>query len=51
MTPNNSHYAIAKDFLEQGIDVICDKPSTTDVERALELMRLRVVQFCAGAPG
>src|SRR5436309_7104176 len=51
MTPNNSHYAIAKAFLEQGIDVICDKPLTTDVERALELMRLRVVQFCAGAPG
>ena len=40
MTPNNSHYAIAKAFLEQGIDVICDKPLTTDVEQALELMRL-----------
>src|SRR5690348_13876465 len=31
MTPNNSHYAIAKAFLEQGIHVICDKPVTTDV--------------------
>jgi predicted dehydrogenase len=40
MTPNNSHYAIAKVFLEQGIDVICDKPLTTDLEQALELMRL-----------
>jgi predicted dehydrogenase len=40
MTPNNSHYAIAKAFLEQGIDVICDKPLTTDLEQALELMRL-----------
>src|SRR6266446_5824943 len=40
MPPNNSHYAIAKAFLEQGIDVICDKPLTTDVEQALELMRL-----------
>jgi len=40
MTPNNSHYAIAKAFLEHGIDVICDKPLTTDVEQALELMRL-----------
>src|SRR5579864_6599289 len=40
MTPNNSHYAIAKAFLEQGFDVICDKPLTTDVEQALELMRL-----------
>ena len=40
MTPNNSHYAIARAFLEYGIDVICDKPLTTDVEQALELMRL-----------
>jgi predicted dehydrogenase len=40
ITPNNSHYAIARIFLEQGIDVICDKPLTTDVEQALELMHL-----------
>jgi predicted dehydrogenase len=40
MTPNNSHYAIAKTFLEHGIDVICDKPLTIDVEQALELQRL-----------
>jgi len=40
MTPNNSHYAIAKTFLEHGIDVICDKPLTIDVEQALELKRL-----------
>jgi predicted dehydrogenase len=40
MTPNNSHYAIAKAFLERGIDVICDKPLTIEVEEALELKRL-----------
>ncbi len=40
MTPNNSHYAIAKAFLDQRIDVICDKPLTTDLEQALELLRL-----------
>ncbi len=40
MTPNNSHYAIAKAFLEHGVDVICDKPLTTEVEHAVELMRL-----------
>src|SRR5438105_2661683 len=40
MTPNNSHYAIARAFLEQSIDVICDKPLTTDLEQALDLMRL-----------
>lgn len=40
MTPNNSHYAIAKAFLEHGIHVICDKPLTTDREHALDLLRL-----------
>lgn len=40
VTPNDSHYAIAKAFLEQGIDVICDKPLTTDLSHALALMRL-----------
>src|SRR5260370_38509280 len=39
MTPNNSHYAIARAFLERGINVICDKPLTTDLEQALALMR------------
>ena len=40
LTPNNSHYAIAKTFLDHGIDVICDKPLTIDLEQALELVRL-----------
>lgn len=40
MTPNNSHYAIAKAFLRQGIDVICDKPLTTDLAQALELRQI-----------
>jgi predicted dehydrogenase len=40
MTPNDSHYAIAKAFLERGIDVICDKPVTTDLAQALELLEL-----------
>jgi predicted dehydrogenase len=40
MTPNNSHYAIAKAFLEQGIDVICDKPLTNEVAQAVELAEL-----------
>lgn len=38
MTPNNSHYAIARAFLEHGMDVICDKPLTIDVEQALTLL-------------
>lgn len=40
VTPNNSHYDIAKAFLAQGIDVICDKPLTTDLNQALDLLRL-----------
>jgi predicted dehydrogenase len=39
MTPNNSHYAIARAFLDAGIDVICDKPLTTDLADALDLQR------------
>ncbi len=40
MTPNNSHYAIARAFLEHGVDVICDKPLTTDLGQAQELAQL-----------
>lgn len=40
MTPNNSHYAIARAFLEHGIDIICDKPLTTDLTQARELQAL-----------
>jgi predicted dehydrogenase len=40
MTPNNSHFAIAKAFLEQGVDVICDKPLTNELAQALELQQL-----------
>jgi len=40
LTPNNSHYVIARAFLEAGIDVICDKPLTTELSEALELLRL-----------
>jgi predicted dehydrogenase len=40
MTPNNTHYPIAKGFLEHGINVICDKPLTTTLADALDLLRL-----------
>ena len=40
MTPNASHHPIAKAFLERGIDVICDKPLTTGLDDALDLLRL-----------
>jgi predicted dehydrogenase len=39
VTPNDSHHAIARAFLDRGIDVICDKPMTTTVEDALDLVQ------------
>jgi len=36
-TPNDTHYDIARAFMEQGIHVMCDKPLTLTEEEALEL--------------
>lgn len=40
VTPNNSHFAIAKAFIEAGFHVVCDKPLTTTLEDAEELCQL-----------
>ena len=40
VTPNSSHFEIAKAFLEKGITVVCDKPLTLKVEEAEELTNL-----------
>jgi predicted dehydrogenase len=40
VTPNNTHYAIAKAFLQQGFHVLCDKPLTVEAAEARELDRL-----------
>jgi predicted dehydrogenase len=40
VTPNASHYAIARAALEAGFHVVCDKPMTTTVEDAESLCRL-----------
>ena len=37
VTLNNLHFPIAKEFLEAGFNVICDKPMTFDLEEALAL--------------
>lgn len=37
VTPNASHYPISRAFLEKGINVVCDKPLTTDSAQAEEL--------------
>lgn len=39
MTPNGSHHAICAAALEQGFDVVCDKPLTTSLADALDLVR------------
>jgi len=40
VTPNVSHYAACKAFLEAGIHVSCDKPLCLTVEQADELVKL-----------
>jgi len=39
-TPNSSHFEISKAFLEGGFDVLCEKPLTTTVEEAREIVRV-----------
>ncbi|WP_432449235.1 Gfo/Idh/MocA family protein [Aliiroseovarius marinus] len=39
-TPNNLHFPAAKAFLDAGIDVICDKPLTNEVDEATALIDL-----------
>ena len=40
VTPNNTHYEIAKTFLEAGFHVVCDKPMTFNLKQAKILARL-----------
>ena len=40
VTPNASHHAICKTFLEAGIDVICDKPLTMTFAEAQDLLAM-----------
>ncbi len=39
VTPPNSHYSIITNLLERGIPVFTEKPVTTDVEQAKDLVR------------
>ncbi len=49
VTPNNTHFQIAKIFLENGINVVCDKPLTTSTDEAEQLEKLAAAKdllFC-----
>lgn len=39
-TPNDSHFEIARTFLEAGVSVVCEKPLTSDSNTAAELVRI-----------
>lgn len=39
-TPNNWHFPIAKDLLEAGFHVMCEKPMTFDVKEAKQLKKI-----------
>src|SRR5512138_594934 len=40
VTPNHAHFGPAKIFLEKGFHVVCDKPLTTTVDEADQLVQL-----------
>ena len=39
VTPNDRHHAMCCAFLDAGIDIICDKPLTTTLDDAVDLVR------------
>lgn len=39
-TPNSTHFEITKAFLENGFDVLCEKPMTMTVEEGEEIVKL-----------
>ncbi|MDO5540754.1 MAG: Gfo/Idh/MocA family oxidoreductase [Eubacteriales bacterium] len=48
-TPNFTHYEIAKYAIEHGVNFICEKPFTTTVEQARELIVLSKEKNVTGA--
>lgn len=40
VTRNNTHFAVAKAFLEGGFNIICEKPLTFNLEEAFELREI-----------
>lgn len=44
VTPNDTHFPIAKIFMENGIHVVCDKPLAMNVQQGEELKKLAEVK-------
>ena len=40
VTPNNWHFPVARDFLQAGFHVVCDKPMTMTVDEARQLKQI-----------
>lgn len=40
VTPNNLHFPIARDFLQAGFHVVCDKPMTLNLDEAMQLKKI-----------
>jgi predicted dehydrogenase len=38
--PTSAHYQVARDFINHGIDVLLEKPMTTDLQEAEDLIRM-----------
>jgi predicted dehydrogenase len=38
-SPTDSHHAVAVEFLRRGVDVICDKPMTSTLQEATDLVK------------
>jgi predicted dehydrogenase len=38
-SPTDSHHAVAVEFLRRGVDVICDKPMTSTLQEAADLVK------------
>ena len=49
LTPNFLHYPMAKKLIENGFNVICEKPLTTTYEEALSLKELQKKNNCVFA--
>ena len=50
MTPSGDHYAIASEFIENNVHVICDKPLTATLEdgyRFTKISKRKKYNFCS----